>query len=283
VLLTQVNIKPPGARRAMTTGVPPLPRVPAGHGTLDGRAGRTDTRGMEWRDEGVVLAARPFGETSAVAEVFTAAHGRHAGVIRGGAGRRMAPVLQPGTQVTAMWRARLDDHLGAFTLEPLRPRVALMADSGRLAALGAVCAVLSAALPERAPHAALWPATVALLDMLDSGDADWPLAYLRWELGLLDDLGFGLDLSACAVTGATADLAYVSPRTGRAVARSAAGEWAARLLPLPPCLVRAAPATGPDIALGLGLTAHFLLRALPHGPQGPRLPEARVRLASRMK
>lgn len=238
---------------------------------------------MEWRDEGVVLAARPFGETSAVAEVFTPAHGRHAGVVRGGAGRRMAPVLQPGTQVMAAWRARLDDHLGALTLEPLRPRVALLSDAGRLAALGAACAVLCAALPERAPHPALWPATVALFDTLDAGGTDWPLAYLRWELGLLDDLGFGLDLSACAITGATTDLAYVSPRTGRAVARAAAGDWAPRLLPLPACLVSASPAVTADIAAGLALTAHFLLRALPHGTHGPRLPEARSRLALRMK
>lgn len=238
---------------------------------------------MEWRDEGVVLVARPFGETSAVAEVFTAAHGRHAGVVRGGSGRRMAPVLQPGTQVTAAWRARLDDHLGAFTLEPLRPRVALLSDAGRLAALGSVCALLCAVLPERAPHPALWPATVALLDLLDADDPGWQLAYLRWELGLLDDLGFGLNLSACAVTGATEDLAYVSPRTGRAVARGAAGDWAPRLLPLPAALVGPVAATTADIADGLVLTAHFLLRALPHGNHEPRLPEARVRLALRMK
>jgi DNA repair protein RecO (recombination protein O) len=238
---------------------------------------------MEWRDEGVVLAARPFGETSAVVEVFTPGHGRHAGVVRGGSGRRMAPVLQPGTQVAATWRARLDDHLGAFALEPVRPRVALLSDAGRLAALGSVCAMLCAVLPERAPYPALWPATVALLDLLEEGDAGWRLAYLRWELALLDDLGFGLDLSACAVTGATGDLAFVSPRTGRAVARSAAGQWAARLLPLPPCLAGAPSATTADIAAGLALTAYFLLRAVPHGASGPQLPEARVRLAMRMK
>lgn len=238
---------------------------------------------MEWRDEAVVLAARAFGETSAVVDVLTPAHGRHAGVARGGASRRMAPVLQPGTQVAVTWRARLDDHLGAFTLEPLRPRVALLSDAGRLAALGAVCAVLCAALPERAPHPALWQPTVDLLDTLDGGGGGWPLAYLRWELGLLDDLGFGLDLSACAVTGATRDLAWVSPRTGRAVARDAAGDWAPRLLPLPACLTGAAPAGPADIAAGLALTAHFLLRALPHGTQGPRLPEARTRLALRLR
>jgi DNA repair protein RecO (recombination protein O) len=237
---------------------------------------------MEWRDEGILLAARPFGETSAVAEVFTPAHGRHAGVVRGGASRRLAPVLQPGTQVAATWRARLDDHLGALTLEPLRPRVALLADAGRLAALAAACAVLCAALPERAPHPALWAPTVALFDLLDGG-GDWALAYLRWELGLLDDLGFGLDLTACAVTGATTDLAFVSPRTGRAVARGAAGDWAPRLLPLPACLTGPVPATLHDIAQGLALTGHFLLRALPHGPRGPRLPEARSRLARRLR
>lgn len=236
---------------------------------------------MEWRDEGVVLAARPLGESAAVAELLTPGHGRHAGLVRGAASRRMAPVLQPGTQVAAHWQARLDDHLGGYRLEPLRPRVALLSDAGRLAALSSACAILCAALPERAPHPALWAPTIALFDLLDSG-GDWMLAYLRWELGLLDDLGFGLDLSACAVTGATQDLAYVSPRTGRAVARAAAGDWAPRLLPLPACLTGPTPATPADIAAGLALTAHFLLRALPQGRTGPRLPEARTRLALRL-
>lgn len=236
---------------------------------------------MDWQDEGVLLAARPHGETSAIAEVFTLAHGRHAGVVRGGSSRRQAATLQPGTQVAVAWQARLADHLGSYTVEPLRPRVAVLSDAGCLAALTSACALLRLVLPERAPHAVLWQATVALFDGLDAGTGDWPLAYLRWEIGLLDEVGFGLDLSRCAVTGTANDLAFVSPKSGRAVSRVGAGDWAARLLPLPRCLLGETPGPG-DIAQGLALTGHFLTRALPQGAQEPRLPEARVRLAQRL-
>ncbi len=234
---------------------------------------------MEWRDEGALLSVRAHGESAAIIEVFTAAHGRHAGVVRGGAGRKMAPVLQPGAQLDVTWRARLDDHLGAFTVEPLRSRAAVMEDAGRLAALGAICALLRVALPEREAHVALWHRTMALLDaLLEPGD--WPLAYLRWELGLLEDLGFGLDLATCAVTGARDGLAFVSPRSGRAVSRAGAGEWAARLLPLPPCLLGADPGPG-EIAQGLALTGHFLQQGLAPVREDRPLPEARLRLAAR--
>lgn len=234
---------------------------------------------MEWRDEGALLSVRRHGESAAIIEVFTATHGRHAGVVRGGASRRMAPLLQPGAQLDVAWRARLDDHLGAFTVEPLRSRAGVMEDAGRLAALGAVCALLRVALPEREAHPALWRGTMALLDML-AGSGDWSLAYLRWELALLEELGFGLDLSVCAVTGAREGLAYVSPRSGRAVSRAGAGDWAARLLPLPPCLLGADPGPG-EIAQGLSLTGHFLQRGLAPVRDGRPLPEARLRLAAR--
>jgi len=186
---------------------------------------------MEWRDEGVLIAVRPHGETSAIIEVFTRAHGRHAGVVRGGASRRMAAHLQPGTQVMADWRARLDAHIGALVVEPLRSRAHVMADRLALAGLASVCALLQATLPERAPHPGLWEATLPVLDGL--GAEGWASAYLRWEVRLLEELGYGLDLSACAVTGATEGLAYVSPKTGRAVTREGAGDWADRLFPLP--------------------------------------------------
>ena len=149
---------------------------------------------MEWRCEGIVISARPHGETSVILEVFTRLHGRHMGVVRGGAGRKMAPIVQPGTQLRVEWRARLDDHLGVFTLEPLRSRTALLSDRRALAGLNAACALLHAALPERAEHAELWAATVPLFDAMDAGVADWPLQYLRWEVRLLEDMGFGLDL-----------------------------------------------------------------------------------------
>lgn len=232
---------------------------------------------MEWRDQGALLVVRRHGESAAIIEVFTAEHGRHAGVVRGGASRRMAPVLQPGTQLDLTWRARLDDHLGTFVAEPTRARSGLIAGRRSLAGLNAVCALLSHALPEREPHPALYPATIALLDAMEG--ENWSLQYLNWEVLLLDELGFGLDLASCAVTGATEDLAFVSPRTGRAVSRAAAGDWASRLLPLPPCLC-GSNADKSGIADGLRLTGHFLHRELAN-PSGARLlPEARARLVA---
>ncbi|MFN6952210.1 MAG: DNA repair protein RecO [Albidovulum sp.] len=233
---------------------------------------------MDWRDEGALLAVRRHGETAAIIEVFTRAHGRHAGVVPGGSARRLAPFLQPGAQLDLAWRARLEDHIGTFTVEPVRARTGLLGDRHALAALNAVCALLHTALPEREPHAELYAATIGLLDRLGE-DADWPLAYVRWELGFLEELGYGLDLSACAVTGARDDLAYVSPRTGRAVARGAAGDWADRLLPLPPCLLGQGAADATEIAAALRTTGHFLERRL-FPDLGPRpLPEARRRFA----
>ena len=232
---------------------------------------------MEWRDEGVLLSMRLHGETAAIIEVFTAAHGRHAGVVRGGASRRMAAMLQPGTQLQVTWQARLDEHLGTYVAEPLQSRAAILSDRMALAGLSAVCALLHLALPERDPHPALWLKTVALLDMLEQG-GDWPAVYLRWEFDLLEELGYGLDLSVCAVTGSREDLAYVSPRTGRAVARGAAGDWAARLLPLPPSLLGQGPLMGQELAQGLALTGHFLNKGLQAVLFDKPLPDARARL-----
>jgi DNA repair protein RecO (recombination protein O) len=232
---------------------------------------------MDWQDEGMLLFMRPHGESSAIIEMFTASHGRHGGVVRGGASRRMAPILQPGTQLSLTWRARLDDHIGTFTVEPLQSRAALLSDRLGLATLGSVCALLRAALPEREPHPRLFAATMHLCDALLVGPG-WHAAYLHWEVLLLEEIGFGLDLSACAVTGADTDLAYVSPRTGRAVSRAGAGDWAERLLPLPACLVGAAPATPTDILAGLAITGHFLSREVQGLGDPPVLPAARGRL-----
>lgn len=231
---------------------------------------------MEWRDEGVVLSARGHGETSAIVEVFTAAHGRHAGVVRGGASRRMAAMLQPGCQVDVTWRARLDDHIGTFTAEPLRQRTALLEGRETLAALNATAALLRQCLPEREAHVPLYDRTIRLLDTVDAG-GDWAALYLGWELSLLEDLGYGLDLSSCAATGSRDDLVYVSPRSGRAVSRDGAGDWAERLLPLPPCLLGQGPVSLADLLAGLTTTGHFLTRLVQD--QGDRpLPEARARL-----
>lgn len=232
---------------------------------------------MDWHDEGVLLAMRPHGETAAIIEVLTAKHGRHAGVVRGGASRKLAAILQPGTGLHLAWRARLDDHIGTFTVEPLRSRAHLLEDRAALAGLMSACALLRVALPEREPHPELWKVTLALFDTL--GAADWPGIYVRWELRLLEELGFGLDLSACAVTGATEGLAFVSPKTGRAVTRGAAGGWADRLLALPPGLLGEAPLSASALVDGLKLTGFFLDRGLRPVLQDRPLPEARARLA----
>ncbi|MBV2358930.1 DNA repair protein RecO [Thalassococcus sp. CAU 1522] len=230
---------------------------------------------MEWRDTGILLSARPHGETAAILEVFTPGHGRHVGVLRGGASRKQAAVLQPGAQLDLAWRARLEDHIGAFTAEPQRSRsAAAMADRLALAGLNAVCAMLSFSLPEREPHPALYRRSETLLDLLDRPDL-WPLAYLRWELALLDALGFGLDLTCCAATGATEGLAYVSPKTGRAVSLAGAGDWAPRLLPLPPVLLGQGAADDAEIADGLRLTGYFLQHRLASELRDRPLPAAR--------
>jgi DNA repair protein RecO (recombination protein O) len=237
---------------------------------------------MDWTDEGIVLATRPHGESAAIAEVLTAVHGRHLGVVRGGAARRLAPVLQPGAQVHLTWRARLDGHLGSYTVEPGRARAAqVLGDPDRLAALAALCALAAFALPEREPQPLLYPLTCALADRLADG-GDWFGDYLRWERALLDQTGFGLDLGSCALTGATEGLAFVSPRTGRAVTASAGAAWADRLLPLPLALIDpAAPASRADMAAGLRTTGHFLTQVLAPALGDRPLPAARARFAAR--
>ena len=232
---------------------------------------------MDWRDHGILLSARRHGETSAIIEMFTEAHGRHAGVLRGGTSRKIAPILQPGAQLDVLWRARLEEHIGPFQVDPLRSRAAA-AFSGRLALAGlnAVVALLSFCLPEREPHPAIYKQTEQLMDLLGR-DEIWPLAYMRWELALLEELGFGLDLSVCAVTGATSGLVYVSPKTGRAVSAAGAGAWADKLLPLPPCLKGEGTAPDAEIAEALRTTGYFLENHLAPSLGHTPLPDARPR------
>ena len=235
---------------------------------------------MDWQDEGTILSARPHGESAAIIEAFTARHGRHAGVVRGGASRKLAATLQPGSRVALAWRARLEDHIGAFTVEPLQSRAGVLGDRLALLGLNAVTALLLFALPEREPHPALHAGSEALFDALAGQTPHWPLAYLRWELGLLEELGYGLDLGRCALTGTREDLAFVSPKSGRAVSRGAAGDWAARLLPLPSCLLGQGGADADEIAQGLVTTGYFLEHRLARDLGGRALPEARARLAA---
>jgi DNA repair protein RecO (recombination protein O) len=236
---------------------------------------------MEWRDQGTLLTVRRHGESSAIIEMFTKAHGRHGGVVRGGASRRIAPLLQPGAQLEVTWRARLDSHMGAFVVEPLRSRAGMLGDPLALAGLNAVCALLAFSLPERAPMTHLYTLTQALLEEMEQND-DWPLDYLHWEMALLEEMGFGLDLTRCTVTGTTEDLTYVSPRSGKAVSRDAAGEWADRLLPLSPALVQEEGVGLTDLLAGLRVTGHFLANRLaPELGERP-LPPARQRLEDRI-
>ena len=232
---------------------------------------------MEWRDQGILLSARRHGETSVIIEVFTPEQGRHAGIVRGGTSRKIAPILQPGAQLDLAWRARLEDHIGSFTVEPVRSRAAIaMSDRLTLAGLNTVTALLGFCLPEREPHGALYARSEALLDLLGQSDV-WPLAYLQWELALLEEMGYGLDLTACAVTGATEGLAYVSPKSGRAVSTKGAGEWAERLLPLPDVLRGVGDAQDAEIAQGFKTTGYFLETHLARNLGDKPLPEARAR------
>jgi DNA repair protein RecO (recombination protein O) len=231
-----------------------------------------------WREDGTLLSVRRHGESSAIVEVFTEGHGRYLGVVRGGASRKLAPLLQPGAQLDAAWSARLDDHIGSFTVEPVKSRAAAILDDRlSLAGLNAMTALLSFTLPEREPHELLYRRSLALFDLLGH-DQSWPVVYLRWELALLEEMGFGLDLRSCAVTGARDDLAYVSPKSGRAVSAEGAGAWADRLLPLPPILLGQGNGPVAEILEGLRTTGHFLTHWLAPALGDRPLPAARQRL-----
>jgi DNA repair protein RecO (recombination protein O) len=235
---------------------------------------------IAWEDEGLILSTRRHGESDAILEALTAAHGRRLGVVRGGGGRRRA-LLQPGATARLEWRARLPEHLGTFRAETARDRAGrIMADADALAALASMAALLGL-LPEREPQPALYAASVVLVEALADG-SDWPPAYALWELGFLREAGFGLDLASCAATGAAHDLIWVSPRSGRAVSRAAGAPYADRLLPLPGFLCGQGPADREAVADALRLTgwfiAHRLARAF--GLEAP--PAARTRLAARL-
>lgn len=234
---------------------------------------------MEWNDEALVLSVRAHGETSAVVEVFARNHGRHLGLVHGGQSRRLRPVLQTGNLIDAVWRARLADQLGYMTTELRKGYAAsVMDDALTLAALSSMTSLVRL-LPERDPHPNLFETTLFVLGFLDDISV-WPALLVRWELGLLDELGFGLDLTACAATGGNDDLIYVSPRTGRAVSASAGEPYRDRLLSLPRFLVGRVDGTGVDnreVMAGFALTGHFLLsRVL--APRDMQMPEPRRRL-----
>jgi DNA repair protein RecO (recombination protein O) len=223
-----------------------------------------------------VLSARPHGESGLIVSLLTRAHGRHAGFVPGGGSRRASPVWQSGNVVEVGWRARLSDQLGNYTGELREPHAArALDDAAELAGLSAACAVADSALPEREPHPAMFDGFRAFLGAL--GHPGWPAIYVRLELGLLQELGFGLDLEKCAATGTTEDLAYVSPRTGRAVSRAAAGPYKEKLLALPAFLSTGGLASDEgQLRLGLDLTGYFLERHV-FWPHNKPLPPARAR------
>jgi DNA repair protein RecO (recombination protein O) len=233
----------------------------------------------EWSDEAIALSARKFGENDAILDVFTPTRGRTAGLVYGGASKSKRALLEPGTRLLVSWKSRNDEQLGFF--DRLESRAGgpadLMDDPAALAALSCAAALLSSAVPDRSPCAGLYEATEILLDALVN-TASWPPLYIRWEMGLLGELGYGLDFSKCALTDTVDDLAWVSPKTGRAASRDAGAPFSDKLLVLPPFLLGAQnrPESG-DVADGFALTGHFIAREL-LDPVRKLMPDARARL-----
>lgn len=232
---------------------------------------------MDWTDDGIVLTTRKFGESGLIVSLLTREHGRHAGLVRGGSGKRAAGMYEPGNLVHAVWRARLEEQLGSLACEVRTNHSARhLAHPARLAALISALSLVETALPEREPHQSLFDSLSALLVIL--GEEGWEQAYIRWEMILLAELGFGIDLSCCAATGANDQLAYVSPKSGRAVSLSAGEPWKDKLLKLPGFLVEE---EGGSIADGLLLTGYFLESWL-FNHLGRPVPAARTRLVDRL-
>ena len=238
---------------------------------------------MEWQDDAYVLSARAHGESGAIVDLLTAEHGRWAAHVAGGASRKMKPFLQAGARVVAHYRSRVSEQLGSAVIEPVGEGPAsLFDDPAALAGLNAAASLAAGALPEREAHPGVFYGLEALILSLALPDV-WPAVYVRYEAGLLQDLGFGLDLSRCAATGSTDDLIYVSPRTGRAVSRGAGEPYKDKLLALPPFLLGAqAGLSDGDVDLGLILTGHFLEQFV-FAPLNRPLPPARVWLVDRLR
>ena len=234
---------------------------------------------MNWSDEGIVLAARRHGENSVVVQLLTRGQGRHAGLVRGGQGKRARGIYQPGNLVAARWSARLAEHLGNYTCELMESYAArVLDDPDRLAALSAAASLAETALPEREPHAACFEGFLALLEAL-TGE-HWAEVTVRWELALLAELGFGLDLKSCAAGGANDQLAYVSPKSGRAVSLAAGEPYRDKLLALPGFLAGRGGGGAEEVGQGLALTGFFLERHV-FAAHHRGLPAARRRLAER--
>lgn len=242
---------------------------------------------MEWRDEGILLRVRRHGEAGAIIEAMTIDHGRHCGLVRGATSGKTAAILQPGSQLSLEWNARLAEHLGTFKVDLIHSRAAqFMEDRAALAALNSLSALLIEFLPEREPNEQLYQATHDLVEAMGNANPYWPIVYAHWELSLLEALGFGLDLTSCASTGTREDLAYVSPRSGRAVCRSAGGPFADRMLPLPSFLITPGRPSIGDVREALRTTGYFLEKWVCPQFDVKALPQARdrlIRVASQMQ
>ena len=237
---------------------------------------------MNWTDEGIVLSARKHGESAAIVTLLTRDNGRHAGLVRGGSGSRARGIYQTGNLVSAEWRARLSEHLGTYTCELLQPNAALlMSERLPLLALTSAAALVERLLPEREPHPDTFASLTALIEILGAGGR-WLSHYVEWELGLLTHLGYGLDLSECAATGAIDDLVFVSPRTGCAVSAGAGAPYREKLFDLPAFfMARDTEPSAEDIRTGLRITGHFLARCAKDADAG-ELPRSRARFVDRV-
>ena len=233
---------------------------------------------MDFQDQGIIISLRKYGEFDAVIDVLTAEHGRHAGLVKGGMGRRQRGSIQPGNEVILNWRGRLESQLGTYRVELRNARSASFLDyPSKLGVLNSVCSILSTCLAEREPHQALYEGLQILLDTLERVDhqpENWGALLVRWEVGLLSELGFGLDLSCCAATGVTDELIYVSPKSGRAVSREAGQPYHDKLLSLPQFLIGGGEISAIDVRDGLHLSEFFLERYVLY-PHNKKIPQAR--------
>ena len=235
---------------------------------------------MRWEDEGIILSSRIHGECNAILEVLTLSHGRHAGLVRNAYSKKSVNELQPGMQLNLIWTARLNEHLGAFSLDKIKSRTSALIRSKRtLLGFNSLISLQNLSLPEREPFKRIYESTKDLVDLM-SDNSNWLAGYVRWELMILSELGFGLDLSKCAVTGKNSDLVYVSPRTGRAVSSLAGKEWEKRLLHLPKFLTTSSDVNEANplmISRGMILTGFFLEKWILRDLGKMSLPDARDR------
>ncbi|NVK18056.1 MAG: DNA repair protein RecO [Methylocystaceae bacterium] len=238
---------------------------------------------MLWSDLGIVLSTRKHGENSVILSLLTREHGRHNGLVRGGAGKRLSPILQPGNLLRVEWKGRLDEHLGSFQVEIEESfGAATLTNRDKLSQLNVLCAMCEACLVERQSVEGIFGAALILLTMMDETRL-WPEIYQEWELGLLNELGYGLDLSSCAATGQTGDLIYISPKTGRAVSREAGEPYKNKLFPLPyHLLVDEVKPSKKDLLAVFEITQYFIFKYVLE-PVGKKMPPARQRFIDRLK